>query len=122
MRISDWSSDVCSSDLRGVLRRFGGLAFVAAEQVCHAVRVQDYALADQSPRHVDARRATRCRRATDLPDPSHVRTRACVLLPPQRGGVRHLRSNAEARWRTACWIRGDRKSVVEGKSVSEGVN
>src|SRR3546814_10543732 len=84
---------------RGVLRRFGGLAFVAAEQVCHAVRVQDYALADQSPRHVDARRANRCRRATDLPDPSHVRTRACVLLPPQRGGVRHLRNNAEARWR-----------------------
>src|SRR3546814_7476746 len=72
-----------------------GLAFVAAEQVGHGVRVQDYALADQSPRHVDARRANRCRRATDLPDPSHVRTRACVLLPPQRGGVRHLRNNAE---------------------------
>src|SRR3546814_10335836 len=32
MRISDWSSDVCSSDLLGMLDRFSQLALVAARQ------------------------------------------------------------------------------------------
>src|SRR3546814_15749871 len=82
MRISDWSSDVCSSDLAAGRQRHGLCAGVA----------------DQCRR---ARRQIRPRRA----DAHHG--------GPARGGRHRAGTGSTER---------DRKSVVEGKSVSERVN
>src|SRR3546814_12910038 len=90
MRISDWSSDVCSSDLFGV----GEVAALAAP-----------ALGDQAAGAVDARR---------------VKLHELHVLQRQAGAQHHgvavagLRVGAGAGEVDAP----DRKSVVSGKSVS----
>src|SRR3546814_15348457 len=82
MRISDWSSDVCSSDLPVSLRDAGAQADFAALDLDAAI-VAAYGLI--------------------LPVP--------ILVAPRHGCL-NVHGPILPRWR------GDRKSVVEGKSVS----
>src|SRR3546814_17889933 len=48
MRISDWSSDVCSSDLREVVLRAGFVAFLIFAAVAWSSFFAAYALGDES--------------------------------------------------------------------------
>src|SRR3546814_12869165 len=91
MRICDWSSDVCSSDLE-IARRRGQAAF-DRQLTDHVDRVQDQVemLIRREPD------AQRLRRAVEI----EVRQFAGPVVVTD-----DLR------------VRGDRKSVVEGKSVS----
>src|SRR3546814_15788342 len=83
MRISDWSSDVCSSDLqRGDLRRGGD------------------------------RGGDRCDR------PSTRRHPPCAPRAPERQAHGDGERRGRRARRSAARGRGDRKSVVQGKSVS----
>src|SRR3546814_11645415 len=106
MRISDWSSDVCSSDLVGqphLLARIG-------ENVDQRIISLDLAVRNPAA-EMDLRRGGRSRRlrlerglhrnAADEQQPSH-----------------RLRGDARGHRRE----QGDRDSVVEGKSVAGRVN
>src|SRR3546814_11562278 len=94
MRISDWSSDVCSSDLGVVLDRLHGEVHAAIAQGRHqAVEVIGRARGEGAPIGVDA---------------GDIATLDCDAgHPPGLHVVEELR---------------DRKSVVSGKSVSVRVD
>src|SRR3546814_18554588 len=115
MRISDWSSDVCSSDLRGV-------------------RADDReAVLDRSPdRETSIRHRERCAEAqrTALPRrSSQIAVEGAEMTEAQFGAiavidaVRGRRDAAVAMLDIGADIlRPDRKSVVSGKSVSVPVD
>src|SRR3546814_14653267 len=92
MRISDWSSDVCSSDLRG-----NGYAVVAFDQPAQG--------------RSDGRRSTL---------PEFARTLAVVgrHFGPAAALIGHSLGGADA----AVAIARDRRSVVEGERVSVRVD
>src|SRR3546814_21125215 len=97
MRISDWSSDVCSSDLRqgGCRPTAGGRAFhrPGADGECRAGRV------------------------IDLPLPG----RTAVEPPPHRSGIPRPQSRRIHRqYSSGCQL--DRKSVVKRTSVAVRVD
>src|SRR3546814_13000028 len=91
MRISDWSSDVCSSDLRSG----------------HAV---DQADADQEQGGRDQVDGDVVHPRLDAGDPGAVQNQAVG------GGQQHPEEDEEIEQ-----VAGDRKSVGKGKSVSERV-
>src|SRR3546814_19680515 len=94
MRISDWSSDVCSSDLPNVA--YWNL-FCLAQALLPLIGDQEVAVAAlQSYKTV-------------FPEAYEARMRAKLGLPEAAADDRAL-------------IEGDRKSVVEGKSVSVRVD
>src|SRR3546814_12180039 len=94
MRISDWSSDVCSSDLR-------------AAQAPPDAPLQDPGRHQAPSGHAGPGRQGRARRQGRGPDHLAVAGRPLLRADAQhRQGRRHL----------------DRKSVVEGKSVSVRVD
>src|SRR3546814_16156188 len=99
MRISDWSSDVCSSDLRGDQRRM-------------ARQYADVALASRNDDHVDLL-ADRERGRRDQVERD-------LLVPGVGHGSGRLRR--ELLGFRDCFLDGDRKSVVSGKSVSVRVD
>src|SRR3546814_20224919 len=96
MRISDWSSDVCSSDLTEARRRFDGEPLFAVA-VSRRAGPQHMPVANDCGRH--ARNATRL--------PLRVQYR--------------IGNTAGARQAVFGGI-GDRKRVVEGQSVSVSVD
>src|SRR3546814_11000192 len=97
MRISDWSSDVCSSDLYALTSRFVGV---------HGAEL-DGTRADKTEliRHL---------LVTEQLDPAQ-----CLMVGDRKHDIHGARANhvavCSARW-------GDRKSVVSGKSVSVRVD
>src|SRR3546814_14654620 len=96
MRISDWSSDVCSSDLGSFLLGCGGaLANLILDAVDERVRgFHDFLSAKGrgNPRRDDAHRC---------------------------GGADHLRGVRASPWlKTSFYSSLDRRRVVSGKSVS----
>src|SRR3546814_18159852 len=97
MRISDWSSDVCTSDLTFAGRQVGG------DRKAHAI--EDILVALGGENLVDAREVPSGRR----------------LVAPQLLHLRQSRRNMRGiALRPAIGI--DRKSDVEGKSVSARVD
>src|SRR3546814_15294206 len=94
MRISDWSSDVCSSDLRGGYQSSPATSRMTARKSSTA--------AVGLP-------LRRCKRQMARPGSSKVRSRGTI------SPVRISSSNSDI-------ARKDRKSVVEGKSVSVRVD
>src|SRR3546814_18387354 len=108
MRISDWSSDVCSSDLRRHQSSRSGADLARVARVLDTV-----ALAARPRRRVVA---------VSPPDRSAAYRAACTSDSFRPG----RRPTDFARWqgpaiRTAT-TPGDRKRVVSGKSVSERVD
>src|SRR3546814_11880150 len=105
MRISDWSSDVCSSDLMATTS-------LASTTACSAV----------------ARCRCRCsKRAStngSAREDRHDRTAALHRIGGVRGGAPGHAAGLRDRERRGCPARCllDRKSVVKGKSVSVGVD
>src|SRR3546814_8149208 len=77
MRISDWSSDVCSSDLQAVDRRVGDLAEILAEELRDMARL----VRDDGERRVVAHRPDRFLRILD-----HRRQDQLHILHGQAGG------------------------------------
>src|SRR3546814_20081744 len=106
MRISDWSSDVCSSDLLPRLRRDLGHPAAAGGAVAH----------HHGPRPGVAVDPHRRQPADQLPDAA---LRLLAVLParrrPEGGHHRTDLCRGRALHRAADL---DRQSVVEGKSVS----
>src|SRR3546814_17782740 len=103
MRISDWSSDVCSSDLRHAARlRLLAVAAHGAGQLQRPL-LRRAAAEDALPAGAPARPAWR----------TAPRRPAVPLAPPLARALGKLPAG-DARTRGA----GDRKSVVWGKSVS----
>src|SRR3546814_12899464 len=104
MRISDWSSDVCSSDLAGAAGRGAG-----------GQQIIDGGLRDEGP----AQGAVECAHGLG------VAQRLDAVAAP-RTGERHPGADALRQVPAALLARnpqpGDRKSVVEGKSVSVRVD
>src|SRR3546814_16889787 len=101
MRISDWSSDVCSSDLRST-RRAGRSRFEACDEIERAGSFQGEQI--RIVRVVSAWPGMTARRAGDNDAGRRLRMRGDPL--PDRG--RTLRPRLGPL---------DRKSVEEGKSV-----
>src|SRR3546814_18757300 len=99
MRISDWSSDVCSSDLKAPDRDDYRWETTVGEQRRASVHVHDGVSEDEFVAMREARDAT-------LAVPK-------LLLPSIQVNIRGGRFPAAA---------ADRKSVVEGKRVSVGVD
>src|SRR3546814_14877642 len=98
MRISDWSSDVCSSDLAGL----------TAGRARLSVMVLEVALIDVLPGHEDKFAA------------AYAQAQAQGILTADEG-CRSVRMNRGIETPTR-FVLLDRKSVVEGKSVSVGVD
>src|SRR3546814_12429606 len=94
MRISDWSSDVCSSDLEPFLKW------------CDLWRLSEMMCA---PKDLDLQKVVFC---TAVPRREHS--------PGQRD--RHNRFNSALISKGVEVLKGDRKSVVQGKSVSVRVD
>src|SRR3546814_15981996 len=97
MRISDWSSDVCSSDLRNEHITHGKLPVERSEQ--HGTGSRAYGWRRNGGRSV----------ATASP----------AMMRPEGAGAdisRPMASNANHAWNS------ERKGVVEGKSVSVRVD
>src|SRR3546814_11345175 len=117
MRISDWSSDVCSSDLPAAggadLRRLASDADRARARARFADRAGPAGL---------LRRRRRPRRAVNAAAADSDRLTRFLL---DRAGVRGVRVHLGDSW-TQLRVRDDypldRKSVVEGKSVSVRVD
>src|SRR3546814_7541202 len=110
MRISDWSSDVCSSDLAGCRRLLAGDRAAQGGGAVHR--------ADRLPRHQEGRPESRADRA--------IRP---VAVPHAVPGRRTRRSGYSALGRgqpapagDRSLVAADRKSVVSGTSVSVRVD
>src|SRR3546814_13221188 len=106
MRISDWSSDVCSSDLRD----------------CRAVVRQRSRYDPHLPPHPDlansAQHPTRWREV----GLNHVATTPPLQVPLGRLSQRIKTAHCSANPPTAGSLPADRKRVVSGKSVSVRVD
>src|SRR3546814_13926969 len=114
MRISDWSSDVCSSDLAG---EAGGVA-VGAEALREAGTAPQAA---ERAEHLDLRShgAAQVAPAARLP----ARQPGCAVPgDAARQPIPAARQRGSKARRLSPWGQGDRKSVVEGKSVSGRVD
>src|SRR3546814_16100950 len=112
MRISDWSSDVCSSDLRhrcaGSCTQRVGCDAGGAAAVAQIV-------------HIDQATASRLAGGGDELQRMGLRQRAGERV----GETFHLRPRAariQRKHHVQALAAGDRKSVVEGKSVSVRVD
>src|SRR3546814_12908277 len=117
MRISDWSSDVCSSDLEGDRRAVGDRAADDQSRYRRSVDAQEPAV-----RSVPQAVRERCRGARGEQQRAAARSVADGQGARGRGGVHPLDPERlrEARTRDPQEIprlRGDRKRVVEGKRV-----
>src|SRR3546814_17669604 len=129
MRISDWSSDVCSSDLVSVARANAHVTFparvqlVAAMNPCKCGHLGDPGLAcSRAPRCASDYQAKVSGPLLDRID-LHVEVNAVaaadlVLPPPAEGSAEVAARVADARARQTMRNK-DRKSVVEGKRVEE---
>src|SRR3546814_12683243 len=108
MRISDWSSDVCSSDLSG-----------AGEQLAQHCRVVAAGAAGGGRAGLARRLAARAH----VPEAGPARRRAAGARPAHAAaaGARRRRG-ARARLRLGIGRRPERKSAVSGKSVSVRVD
>src|SRR3546814_914707 len=95
MRISDWSSDVCSSDLAGGVRR--GKRYASGDNAVHAVRRR--ATADRVVAEVDDARHI------DLIDAKHPGSNPefrLVLGNSRFETLRHVERSEERRVGTEC--------------------
>src|SRR3546814_18867043 len=115
MRISDWSSDVCSSDLLLIFP--GG---VESSRLPPLLRGRHYCAAASSIGTLCARShsrtASRSRRAEAWSMASRVLNRSRWKVPPWLF-KEHGLAPASSSWST----QSDRKRVVEGKRVEVGV-
>src|SRR3546814_13291784 len=106
MRISDWSSDVCSSDLPAISRSLPGSCLPDLLRQVQRLRVQlPEIVADNHFRRVRSR----------LQRSQELRTGRCLA---ER--IKQLR--LDFRRQTSRSNEADRKSVVQGKSVSVRVD
>src|SRR3546814_14967627 len=103
MRISDWSSDVCSSDLQDAQRR--------AHRAAHPAQMADGGLVAQPRRSEE-----------ELFDQDAFRRGRSLAVPFQNKGRDRARPLLTG-LRAACYAASlDRQSVVLGKSVSVRVD
>src|SRR3546814_9278898 len=109
MRISDWSSDVCSSDLQRGRIGIGHDAFLQAEIIRAAPRG---AAGHWRRLYAGLANGARGRAGQTKETP-----RPALPTPPPARSFRHARPPASGRGR-----RRDRKSVVSGKSVAVRVD
>src|SRR3546814_13120514 len=111
MRISDWSSDVCSSDLLDQIPRHGnfrnGPLHVPPSRATARCLVAKHERPVQRQRDPDVRR-------TNLPLPLF---RTGIGNKGSRPGTENARAQAVVA-KLQRRYRADRKSVVQGKSVS----
>src|SRR3546814_16257584 len=96
MRISDWSSDVCSSDLQPTLDRHGRIA--VALQLGTAALVAAQTQEPHPPRAADGRR----QEAAKQPHGEHAGLYDDRIYPPRRGA--RLRERTR-RHRLGAWTR-----------------
>src|SRR3546814_15891390 len=101
MRISDWSSDVCSSDLRGDRHSFEDVLTAMLMPIIHVFSARDRMLY-----------ARFMMRLLPLDEDEHPYFKALHLCGPSVEIQRRLQY---------CLPHLDRKSVVEGKGVSVSV-
>src|SRR3546814_17564265 len=104
MRISDWSSDVCSSDLIGSYEQLNGLRVAVKLKVEKGTEGYD-----------DKNRVAEYL----TPNPASPGNKGWVLLS---AGQYNTNPNATQGAGGASGVGADRKSVVEGKSVSVRVD
>src|SRR3546814_11939782 len=126
MRISDWSSDVCSSDLDEDLAAVG---LVEAVEDAHQRRLAGAVLADDavdgSGLHRQADVAVRLHRAEGLADVAQLDGQRCLVRRAAAGDICGGGQGESCRApgpRYAARGRADRKRGVWGKSVSGRVN
>src|SRR3546814_12622342 len=100
MRISDWSSDVCSSDLAGV---FLG-------------RQRGRYLRHDGPEHVMAFAPTRSGKGVGLVIPTLLSWTGSAVIHDIKGENWQLTAGWRARFSNVLLFNPDRKSVGEGKS------
>src|SRR3546814_13497610 len=115
MRISDWSSDVCSSDLPGRRSRT-----ILEENVADAVAEQDIGHErlerERSAHHHVAHFAQLAPAAIELVGLGHIEAGPCADLPAVVVEQRGVRKGC--RDMLPCLVAADRKSVVKVTSVS----
>src|SRR3546814_17332413 len=116
MRISDWSSDVCSSDLKGTQVDFGRAALIPAP--APNIVIDDVPVGLDGARQQILERASPQHAGPMIADDVRQLVRFEVELlhrQPEMIAERLAQMPAPGR-------RGDRKSVGEGKSVSVRVD
>src|SRR3546814_11264532 len=108
MRISDWSSDVCSADLKGKSLMVGEEANHVAMRAASEAVIEALVVVD-----VEARRLFVVKRAAGLPfppgadkldrAPDHARQRPAVAqFFPEAGGYRHPVSSEHRDGKVCC--------------------